>query len=1168
MKRAGRAAATLLFAAAVPAAAQVEAVRPILSAPAPLTPAAPVLPMMNEFAAPSLAVPSAFSPSAALSAAAAPSAPPITAAVAAAVSAPAAAPSAAPVAPAAVPAALPALTALGTAVAAAPAASALGARFDGSAARVCAACAEDAVAAAAGSGAAAPAVPPAPSAGRLGKDARPERYDLRLALDPEAGTFRGQARVAVRVAAPTERLVLHALDLSFDAVSVGGRRLDAARVVVDAAAETVTLLLDAPLKKGRVELDFAYSGKMNELMRGLYKARGRDGANKEEAWTFTHLEPTHARRVLPSFDEPEFKAPFRLTLDVPEHLTPISNMPARSTTVADGRKVVTFAESPKMSSYLLAVYAARLVPRSRKVGKTVITVWAAADQIDQTDFALDAAVNALKGLNRYFGIPYRLPKLDLVAAPDFASGAMENWGAILFRDSNLLIDPKLSSEAMKRRVAEVVTHEIVHQWFGNLVTMKWWNDLWLNEAFATWLAAKIVDQWKPEWRVWDDFDGGKRQPLAIDALPGTRPVRSNAATPAEIQAMFDPITYQKAGALLRMLEGYAGERAFRAAVRAYIRRYQYGNAEAGDLGRELERASGRPVKNMMDGWLQQAGAPRVSVSAGGPGGRTLTLSQERFSADASAAKDATLWSVPVAVRYRLKGETKTREARVVLNAASQTLRLPGRGELLWAYPNAGETGYYRLALSPGLLQSALAHKDELAPVERAGLLNHLWAAVRAGALPAARFLDALAVYKGDSSRLVIEDAAGYLKSLAQQLAPDAASREKLREYVAKVGDEKDPYVDELRRQLERDDRHAAAVADFAADFFAPTLARLGWDKKPGEKPDAGLARAAALNALVLLAPQSVPAAEIDARLASYLKDPASIDAALAPVVVVAAARRNDPKLFAEFRARLAAPKTPEQKTLMLRALAEFSAPELLDQYLAMTLSSEIRAQDAWMPYAPLLGNPATQARSWEFVKAHWGELVAKVGPRGATRIVAAAGGLISADWRKDVETFFRDPKNEVEMARATLAQALDAIDLGLRFRQGQAGSFQEWVGLRADAPRLSRAGFKAFDRIAELWSLSAAERAALLGVSASAYAAWKSSDAPVLTPAALERVSLALGVYRRLNELMGGPAADGWVKRPNKAFDGKPALDLMTSPDSRDLRRVRDYLAGVGGGWL
>ncbi|MDE2510350.1 MAG: hypothetical protein KGL74_04450, partial [Elusimicrobia bacterium] len=444
------------------------------------------------------------------------------------------------------------------------------------------------------------AAAPAQPSGRLPKGVTPRRYELKLSLEPEAGAFRGRAAIAVNVAAPTDRIVLHALDLVIGEARVAGRRLDPSRIVIDAKAETMTLLLDRPLAKGPAAVEIVYEGRMNELMRGLFKARGRDGA-KEEAWSFTHLEPTHARRVLPCFDEPQFKAPFALTLDVPAHLTPISNMPAVSEKTENGRRIVTFAETPKMSSYLLAVFAARLVSRSRKVGKTVISVWAPADQIGQADFALETAVHALKGLNSYFGLPYQLPKLDLAVSPDFASGAMENWGAILFRDASLLIDPKLSSGAARRRVAEVVTHEIVHQWFGNLVTMKWWNDLWLNEAFATWLAAKIVDQWKPAWKVWDDFDQGKRSPLSIDALPGTRPVRSDAATPAEIQAMFDPMSYQKGGALLRMMETYIGEAAFRKGVRAYIKRYQYKNAEAADLSRELEKASGKPVKKMMDG---------------------------------------------------------------------------------------------------------------------------------------------------------------------------------------------------------------------------------------------------------------------------------------------------------------------------------------------------------------------------------------------------------------------------------------------------------------------------------------------------------------------------------------------------------------------------------------
>ncbi len=882
--------------------------------------------------------------------------------------------------------------------------AALNASFDGATGHTCAACAGEEVPASASAGPSAPAAPH-PS-GRLPGGVKPSRYDLRLALEPEAGTFRGRAAVAVTASKPMDRLVLHSLDLAYASVKVNGRALDLSKVIVDEKAETVTLLLDAPLKKGKSNVEFEYSGRMNELMRGLFKARGRN-AGKEEAWAFTHLEPTHARRVLPSFDEPEFKAPFALTLDVPEALTPLSNMPIVSETISDGRKVVEFAPTPKMSSYLLAVFAARLESRSRVVDGVKISVWAPADQIEQTAFALDSAEKALKGLNRYFGLRYALPKLDLVVSPDFASGAMENWGAILFRDASLLIDPKLSTDAARRRVADVVTHEIVHQWFGNLVTMKWWNDLWLNEAFATWLSAKIVDGYQPDWKVWDDFDAGKRSPLSIDALPGTRPVRSDAATPAQIQAMFDPITYQKGGALLRMLETYLGETAFRRGVRAYIKKYRFKNAEAGDLARELERASGKPVKKMMDGWLKQGGVPIVSASASG---RTLTLSQERFSA--FNLKEGTMWSVPVTVSYRLKGEKKIRTARVLLDGKTATLTLPGKGELLWAYPNAGETGYYRLALDETLLAAALAHRSELTPVERAGLLNQLWAQVRAGNLPVARFLDALKSFRGDEARPILEDASAYLKTIRQELARTPAEK--------------------------------AAVGAFAADFFKPALTRLGWDKKKGEDPEATLTRPTVLGAYALMAPESV-SKQIDARLASYLADPASVDPAVAPVVLVAAARRNDPALFDALRARLLAPKTPEQKDLVLRALNEFSAPALLDRALAMTLSDDIRPQDAWKPFMWLLANPETQSRAWEFVQANWPALVAKVGPRGATRIVGAAGGLVSADWKRDVEAFFRAPANDVEMARNTLDQALQSIALGLRLRETQRRSFAAWA---------------------------------------------------------------------------------------------------------------------------
>ena len=1010
----------------------------------------------------------------------------------------------------------------------AAAASALGRAFDAAEpAKTCAACAGDEIPAGAPSAARAPL---APAAGRLSKTVSPKSYDLKLSLDPENASFTGRVKVALASKTPTDRLVLHSLGLAYASVSVNGVRIDASRVVTDDKAETVTILLDAPLK-GAAVVELEYSGKMNELMRGLYKSRGKNGT-KDEAWSFTHLEPTHARRVLPCFDEPAFKAPFTLTLDVPEDLTPISNMPAVRETVSGGRKTVEFAATPKMSSYLLAVFAARVVPMSRMVGKTKLTVWAAPDQIEQAKFALDAGERSLSFLQSYFGVEFMLPKLDMVAAPDFASGAMENWGAILFRDSSLLVDEKHASDAALRRVAEVVAHEITHMWFGDLVTMGWWNDLWLNEAFATWVSYKVVDAWKPSWKVWDEFDQGKRSPLSIDALPGTRAVRSDATTPAEIQAMFDPMSYQKGGALLRMIEAYVGEPAFRAGIQAYMKKYAYKNAQASDLARELERASGKPVKKMMDGWLSQGGVPVVSFSASGAGNRTIAVSQSRFSA--FNLESGTRWSIPLVVRYRLKGETKDRTHSVLLDERSSSFVLPGKGEVSWLYPNAGELGYYRFELSAPLLSAALARRSSLSPAERAGLLNNLWAKVRAGTLPVASFLDSLSSFKGDSSRLVVEDAFSYLRAIRQELSGTDAERD--------------------------------AIAAYAADFFAPHLARLGWDKKKGESQEASMTRPTVLNAAALLSPATLDQEAVSSRLKKYLDAPESVDSAVAAVVLTAAARRNDPQLFAAFRARLAAPKTPEQKSLMLRALAEFTEPALLDAYLGMTLTDEIRAQDAWMPYAWLLSNPATRERSWAFVKANWKAISAKVGPRGGTRVVGAAGGLVSKQWKEEVGAFFRAPENEIEMARKTLDQTLESIELGVRFQESQGQSFYEWAGLTTNAARLSAPGFRAFEKMAAIWKLTPTQKRALLGVDARGYAKY-SKDPSSLSRASLERVSLLLGVYKRLHEILGEPLADEWIKRPNKAFGGKPALELMLR-DAAGIREVKHHLLAAGGGWF
>ncbi|MDE1977527.1 MAG: M1 family peptidase, partial [Elusimicrobia bacterium] len=466
---------------------------------------------------------------------------------------------------------------------------------------------------------------------RLSPDIQPESYDLRLSADPDAGTFSGEVSITLRLQKTADRLVLHAAGLNIARAGIGRKEIPLSAVNLDAASETATFRLPEPLPAGTAVLEVSYSGELNRNLRGLYLSTAKH-AGKTENYAFTQFEPADARRMLPCFDEPSYKSRFTLAVTAPARYTILSNMPPEKERTEGALKTVFFGQTPRMSTYLLAVAVARLACKKGRVGKTEVAVWTRPEDLDQADFALAAAKASLARLNAYFGLPYELPKMDLVAVPDFAAGAMENWGAIFFRDSAILAHPKLSSAKARRRVAEVVAHEIVHQWFGDLVTMEWWNDLWLNEAFATWLAYKIVDDWKPGWLMWQSFERGKRGALAIDALKNTRPISSDVESVAQIEAQFDMLTYEKGGAILRMLENFLGEKAFRAGLRRYISKYRYKNTQASDLWRELEQASGQPVSKIAADWLTISGYPQIEVSPLSPDNRRLRLVQSRFYA--------------------------------------------------------------------------------------------------------------------------------------------------------------------------------------------------------------------------------------------------------------------------------------------------------------------------------------------------------------------------------------------------------------------------------------------------------------------------------------------------------------------------------------------------------
>ena len=386
------------------------------------------------------------------------------------------------------------------------------------------------------------------------------------------------------------------------------------------ASETVVLRFASPLARGKAALELAWAGRMTDGLRGLYPAG--DGI------VATQFEAADARRVFPCFDEPGFKAPWRLAVEAPTGVAVLSNSAPASEEDLDGRRRIRFAETPPLPTYLVALVLGRVdahLPVS--VRGVPVRTFAQPAKLALTGFGQDVAVEVLPRLEDYFGVPYAFGKLDQVGLPEFEAGAMENAGLITYREVALLLDPATASLAQKKRVAEVVTHELAHQWFGNWVTMTWWDDLWLNEAFATWMAFKIVDQWNPAWRVWLEFDQGKAAALHLDALRSTHPVRAEIRNVAEATEAFDLITYEKGGAVLRMIEGYLGEEPFREGIRTYMRRHAKGNAVADDLWRALGEASREPVVELANAWIGAPGHPVIEVARTG---RTLRLSQRRF----------------------------------------------------------------------------------------------------------------------------------------------------------------------------------------------------------------------------------------------------------------------------------------------------------------------------------------------------------------------------------------------------------------------------------------------------------------------------------------------------------------------------------------------------------
>ncbi|HMA34817.1 MAG TPA: M1 family aminopeptidase [Chloroflexia bacterium] len=847
-----------------------------------------------------------------------------------------------------------------------------------------------------------------PSAYRLPRAVLPRQYTVALDARIDRPDYWGQVAIDLEVIESAPAIELHAQDLILtNARLTAGGTVYPGSIELDAAREQVrvTFATALPVGAGRLEIDFR--GQVSQGLEGLYLAQ--DGS---ERLLCTQCEATSARRIFPCFDEPTFKARLAWQITTAADATVLANgVLAAATASADGSaKTWTFAPTKPLSTYLAALTIGPLASTPEMLVRgTPLRVWALAGKEPLGAFAQAYTARLLPWYEDYFAIPYHWQKLDQVGVPGFAAGAMENVGLVLYRQSLLLMSAPTASWEQQKLIALIIAHEFAHMWFGNLVTMQWWDDLWLNEAFAQWLAFQVVATLTPEYNIWDDFQQNRARALAADALSSTHPIYSPVATSADARDLFDAITYDKGCAVLRMLHHFLGAGPFRTGLQQYLRTYAESNAVGGDLWRALQAASHEPVVQIMDAWVQQAGYPLIAVALeqDGPESR-LHLSQERFYSSPLTPPDMdTLWPVPLVIHYEDSGGTHVIQA--LLTERQLGLPLPVQGTLLWSYANAGEIGFYRQQLAPALLRGLLTHLDRLAPAEQVGLLGDQWALVYSGRQPIGPVLTVLAQAAHSDHYQVLAATVKYLHTLADLIegAGDALALQGFRTWVATL--------------------------------FKGRLADLGFVPQAGESRNRTQTRVAVLDALTTLAHDPDALAQARAWAAREAGDPAAVDASLAPLFLAATAQFGDAALFDRYveiyRQRKAAGAPPQETDRYLLSFPWFRAPALTAQTLALLDSGVVPLEGMAPVLQDLFAPPWAQVAAWEYLKARWAILEELV-PSWIPAAVAITGQL-PASLRADMVAFY--DAHLAGEATLSYARALEQVDQHAAFQARTQG---------------------------------------------------------------------------------------------------------------------------------
>jgi len=844
---------------------------------------------------------------------------------------------------------------------------------------------------------------------RLAKDVRPTRYQLHFLLDLEHWTFRAEGVISLTLAKPAREITLHSVDLDIKT----GR--DVAGTTYDEESQTVTVKLAKELPAGTADLRLEWSGEIAEKLRGLYRST-RPG----ERYAATQFEAADARRAFPCFDEPEFKATFKVVLTHDPKLAAISNMPIESERADGGAKQTTFRETPVMSSYLLAftVGPYDATPSAKTKTGVECRVWLPEGTADQAIFARDAHVKAVEWLEQYTNIPYPFaPKVDAIGIPDFEAGAMENPGAITYRTTLLAADQKTASTATFKAVFSVAAHELTHMWWGDLVTMAWWNDLWLNESFASFVGEKCTATVNPEWRFTRDIVSQNTPAFNLDSLVSTHPISMEAKNVDEANERFDAVTYLKGQGVLRMIENYLGEDDFRSGVRIYLGRHKWANATAGDFWRALDEASGRDVTGLATAWITEPGHPLVTCSVRETnGGLTVDLAQSRFFADPAVKPTGQVWPVPLVLRYGTR-DGGVKEVRHLLDKASGSVELPGAA---WYFPNGGGVGFYRFAFDDRSIALLAKEIGKLTPEERLSLIDDQWALARASKATLGQVLNLIAGLKGEDDLYVLRSLSEILAWLDHNAVTGAVGRP-FRELVDAT--------------------------------FRPQLDRLGWENREDDTSDEREKRQLVISALGHAAAAADVRAETSRRIAAHLDGSARLAPDVAGPIASVAAIEGDGRLFDRYVAQMKeAQKTdPQEENRFRVALTDFRDPALVERLAGSIFTDLIRDQDRAILLLRMHGQAHARDVAFRTLKAVWDEYVTKMDPGGKQRCANAPGQLTPRKLVEEASAFLM--AKQTADIKETVAQAVERMRIGSANAERMSGELDDALGRIAQPAR-------------------------------------------------------------------------------------------------------------------